>query len=185
MHAEHSQRPPGLAAVSYAACRMRIVVIILNHDHVWGARKHLRGNRPLRAMACLSGTAFGALIRRRTRSLFVFTACKLAPAAVAAACHMGSESLFQSHACACHHLVQTCKDHPPPHDRTSPHDVPCSIKLVLAWDACAKAFASGRRKKPYTWQNQRQRVIHHAFDQGAFTCRQLARGIAVALCGQR
>ena len=133
----------------------------------------------------VSGTALGALIRRRTRSLFIFHGLQAGTSSVAAACHMGSESLFQSHACACHHLVQTCKDHPPPHDRTSPHDVPCSIKLVLAWDACAKAIASGKRKKPYTWQNQRQRVIHHAFDQGAFTCRQLARGIAVALCGQR
>lgn len=131
-------------------------MIILNHSHVCGGRARFCGETAHSVPWQVSGTALRALIRRRTRSLLVFHGLQAGTSSVAAACHMGSESLFPTHAYACHHLVQTCKDRPAPHDRTSPHDVPCSMELVLA-GLHVLLCVSGKRRQPYTWLNQRGR----------------------------
>lgn len=117
VHAEHSQRPSRLAPVSYAACRMRVVVIILDHFHVRGQARHTRfaGKPPTPCLGCLSGTTVAALIRCQTRSLYF---SRPGECSVRCMSHGLRESLCCSHAYACHYPCKTCKDHPLPHDRS-------------------------------------------------------------------
>jgi hypothetical protein len=138
VHAEHSQRPPGLA--DSVVCGLQDEN---RCDHpesvacVGRQARHtpvLRGNRQLRAHACLPGTAVAALIRRRTRSLCLFHGLQAGSSGVLLHVTWDPRVSLLLARVRLPESVQTCKDHPPPHDHACPHDVFCSMELVLdAW----------------------------------------------------
>lgn len=143
VHAEHSQRPSKLAPVSYAACRMRVVVIILDHFHVRGQARHTRfaGKPPTPCLECLSGTTVAALIRCRPRSLYF---SRPGEGSVRCMSHGTRESLCCLHAYACHYPCKTRRDHPLPHDRSllmtsTLIDEACAAIAYAAYAAWAQA----------------------------------------------